>query len=489
VPTPGAAGIGDRLFAALGNGGYNVHHYYLDLRYATSAPSQPIDGTVTIVARATQALSRFDLDFAGDAVGSVSVNGRPADWTRSGQELVITPQRPIAAHRRFVVRVEHFASHPTAPKFGDPSVTTAFFTTPDGSATAPQPDFAHYIYPSNDHPRDKASFTFRLDVPAGETAVANGDLVGRRTASGRTVWVYRMRQPLATELTQTTVGNFDVTVRGFHRRVFVRDVTPPSLTAALEPKLAVELEHLDWLQDRLGRYPFDLYGSLVVNTALGFALETQTLSVFPILFTQFPRGLWDSIMLHELAHQWFGDSVSPWEWSDVWLNEGHATWYENTYAAQKGFLGDDTGTGIQDFDVYMHVVYALGDVFRARYGPVARPPSGDFDALFSPNVYAGGALVLYALRQEVGAATFQRIERAWIRRYRYRSASTADFIALASRKAHRDLTGFLRAWLYDTKTPPMPGHPDWTVAPVPRPASASRTSASLRALAAGFRRR
>jgi aminopeptidase N len=211
--------------------------------------------------------------------------------------------------------------------------------------------------------------------------------------------------------------------------------------------------------------------------------------VFPILFTQFPRGLWDSIMLHELAHQWFGDSVSPWEWSDVWLNEGHATWYENTYAAQKGFLGDDTGTGIQDFDVYMRVVYALGDVFRATYGPVARPPSGDFDALFSPNVYAGGALARYALRQEVGAATFQRIERAWIRRYRYRSASTADFIALASRKAHGDLTGFLRGWLYDTKTPPMPGHPGWTVAPVPRPASASRTSASLRALAAGFRRR
>ena len=76
--SPGAAGIGDRLFPGLGNGGYDVQHYDLDLRYATSAPSQPIDGTVTIFARATQSLSRFDLDFAGQSVGGVTVNGAPA---------------------------------------------------------------------------------------------------------------------------------------------------------------------------------------------------------------------------------------------------------------------------------------------------------------------------------------------------------------------------------------------------------------------------
>src|SRR4051795_12301625 len=105
APSPGAPGLGDRLFPNLGNGGYDVQHYDLDLRYATSAPSQGIDGTVTMVARATQALSRFDLDFSGAGVGGVVVNGRTARFTRSGEDLVITPSRPIAHRALFVVQV------------------------------------------------------------------------------------------------------------------------------------------------------------------------------------------------------------------------------------------------------------------------------------------------------------------------------------------------------------------------------------------------
>jgi len=103
---------------------------------------------------------------------------------------------------------------------------------------------------------------------------------------------------------------------------------------------------------------------------------------------------------------------------------------------------------------------------RDKYGPVARPRSGSLDDLFNPNVYDGGALALYALRQKVGATTFAAIERHWVRQYRGRSASTDDFIALASRVSRRDLRPFLVAWLYGKTTPPMPGHPDWTVDPV-----------------------
>src|ERR671914_2337675 len=184
-PSPGAAGIGDRLFLTLGNGGYDVLHYHLDLRYATSAPSQSIDGDVTIVARATQSLSRFNLDFAGASVGSVSVNGRTASWTRDDAELVITPKRPLPRHRVFVVRVSNFVAVPTEP---DPSdfTTAAFFVTPDGTATAPQPDNAHRIFPSNDHPRDKASYSFRIDTPSDVVAVTNGVRVSKRTRGGRT---------------------------------------------------------------------------------------------------------------------------------------------------------------------------------------------------------------------------------------------------------------------------------------------------------------
>jgi aminopeptidase N len=381
-PSSGAAEIGDRLFPGLGNGCDDALHYHLDLRYATSDPAQPIDGTARILARATQSLSSINLDFAGDSVGAVRVNGRVADWTRAGEELVVTPRRPLRKGRPFVVTVSNFVSTPTVPNPEDDE-STAFFVTPDGSATAPQPDKTHGIFPSNDHPRDKASFTFRFDVPAGRDAVANGVLLGRSTRGGRSTWTYLQRQPLATQLVQLAVGDSEFISRGRHRGVPFRDVLAPSLAETIRPLLEVELGHLDYMEPRAGRYPFDLYGSLVVNVDLGFALEPQTLSIFDhIWFTELPQGVWDPVMLHELAHQWYGDSVSVWEWSDLWLSEGHASWYEFTYAEEKGFLEEDTlnypdPVGYADFDDLMRAVYGHGDEWRAQYGPVARPASAD----------------------------------------------------------------------------------------------------------------
>jgi aminopeptidase N len=465
APRPGASGIGDRLYPTLGNGGYDALHYDLDLRYATSAPDQGIDGTVTMRARATQSLSRFDLDFSGQSVGSVTVNGRPAQLDWSGEELVITPKHPIRNHSLFWVRVKHFRAEPSEPVPGE-FLSAAFFTSPDGSATAGQPNMMHSIYPSNDHPRDKASFSFRFDVPAGITAVANGVLVAEKRRGDRATWVYVQRQPMATELTQLVVGAFGVVPRGRVDGVAVRDVVPTRMATDFDDSLPVEREHLRWLRERVGRYPFDVYGSLVMDSEIGFALETQTLSLYPaFLFQELPRGIWDPVMLHEAAHQWFGDSVAPWEWSDVWLNEGHASWYEYTYAEEHGFLADDAG--FATLEELMRDAYSQGDAFRRDFGPVARPLSGDVDDLFSAQVYLGGALVLYALRQKVGQSTFERIERAWVHHYRGRSASTWDFIRLASAVSGQDLRDFLTAWLYDTTTPPMPGHPDWTVAPAP----------------------
>ena len=372
-PTPGAPGIGDKLYPTLGNGGYDALHYDVDLRYATSDPAQPIDGTVTILARATQSLSRFDLDFGGDSVGRVSVDGRAARWSRSGDELVITPRSPLRDGRPFVVQVRDFTATPTEP---DPDVllSTAFFVTPDGSATAGQPDSTHAFLPSNDHPRDKASFTERFDVPAGTTAVGNGVQVAAWTRAGRSHTVFLQRQPMATELIQLAVGNYDRTPRGVHDGIIVRDLTPPSLTADLRPKLAQELPQLEWMQDRVGRYPFDAYGSFVVNTELGFALETQTLSLYDIpWFRDYDEGVWSPTMLHELSHMWFGDSVAPYEWSDVWLNEGHATWYELLWADEHGWVADDTGVdAATDLESFMKFVYAIQDQLRADERP-ARP--------------------------------------------------------------------------------------------------------------------
>ena len=480
APTPGAPGLDDRLFPNLGNGGYDALHYHLNLRYATSAPDQPLDGTVTIVARATQALSQFNLDFAGASVGSVSVNHRRADWTREGEELVITPKRALRRRKIFVVRVSHFVAVPTVPD-GEDFSTAAFFFTADGSATAAQPDFAHRVFPSNDHPSDKASFSFRFDVPSDLVAVGNGLPTGRRERGNRTSWTYLQRQPMATELIQLAVGKYDLIPRGRHDGVPLRDVTAPPLTEGVGPLLARVTEHLDWMKPWVGRYPFDIYGSFVVDAAIGFALETQSLSIYDrYWFLETPQGVWDPTMLHELAHQWFGDSVAPLEWSDLWINEGHASWYEFLYAEENGWLADDTEdwpdpTGYATLEELMRAIYAHGDQWRAEVGPVALPVGPE--ALFSFQSYHGGALVLYALRQEIGHDAFERLERAWVRRFRGESAGTEDFIALASRVAGTDLSGFLGAWLYGTETPPMPGHPDWTVLPVGAPAPLSLKAA------------
>ena len=280
----------DQLFPGLGNGGYDVLHYHLDVRYATSAPSQPLDGTVTIVARATQSLSRFDLDFAGDSIGSVAVDGDGAAWRRDGEELVITPRHPL---RRGQAR-SSCASSTSRRRRRCPATrlgSTAFFITPDGSATAPQPDLAHHIFPSNDHPRDKASYSFRIDVPAGEVAIANGVPTGRRTHGGRTVWTYVQRQPMASELLQLAAGRYDLLPQGSHRGVPLRDVVAPGLEGLVAPALPLEPEQLDYMIDRVGRYPFDIFGTFVVEADLGFALETQTISLLdPSWFDRLHAG-------------------------------------------------------------------------------------------------------------------------------------------------------------------------------------------------------
>jgi aminopeptidase N len=182
-----------------------------------------------------------------------------------------------------------------------------------GSVTAGQPNFGHDIYPVNDHPADKASYDIHFDVPEGTTAVANGDLVSRTTTNGRTVSVYSMDEPMASELIQLAVGKFDVTDRGDVDGVDVRDVSSSSATALVEPALSRTPDHLRWMIDQVGRYPFDEYGVLAADGLFFYALETQTLSLHPAFLFEPPRPAanYEPIMVHELAHQWFGDDLAP----------------------------------------------------------------------------------------------------------------------------------------------------------------------------------
>ncbi|WP_328320015.1 M1 family metallopeptidase [Streptomyces sp. NBC_00388] len=460
LPTPVPLGIGDPLFPHLGNPGYDVLSYDIGLTYPGSN-TKPLAAVTRIDARATAPLRRVNLDFARGTVQSVEVNGEPARFATADEDLVVTPRGPIDAGAPLRITVRH-TSDPRGAADG------GWVRTSDGLAMANQADAAHRVFPCNDHPSDKAFFTFRVSAPRKLTVVANGLPGPRTTRAGRTTWTYRTRHPMATELAQVSIGDSAVLHRTGPGGLPVRDVVPAADRKRLDPWLRKTPAQLAWLESKAGRYPFETYGVLIADTDTGFELETQTLSLFERrLFTgdSFPEWYVDSVMVHELAHQWFGDSVSPHSWSDLWLNEGHATWYEALYADEHG--GKPLATRMRD-------AYRQSDGWRAGGGAPAapKPPEqGQKISIFRPVVYDGSALVLYALRQEIGAAAFSELEHSWVSRYRDRSATTADFTALASRVAGRDLSAFFRGWLYGKKTPAMPGHRDWRSA---RPARAHR---------------
>ena len=463
------ASIGDPFFPGLGNGGYDVQRYDLRLTYPRKDPSQTITGSVAITARATRDLQALDLD-AGPRSGitGVTVDGRPATFTLRGQELAITLPHAVPRGGRFTLGVRHFTATPTPPSADNIGVAS-FLSTRDGTALAGQPNTMHLFFPCNDHPSDKAAFDVSVDAPAGWTAVANGDLAGTPTTSGgRTHWHYREDQPMATELLQVAVGAYTVARRGSVNGVAVRDVVPTRLAGPLLAALDVQPKQIRWMAGKVGPYPFGSYGSLVVDGRLGFSLETQTLSIHDsglVLADNAPAR--DGVLLHELAHQWFGDSVSPGQWSDVWLNEGHATWYQELWSAEQGNL--QASDGVPDLDTLMSRIYAASTRLRDRYGPPGRPNAGEAAALFNSDVYFGGALVLYALRQQIGQAAFAEVERRWVAEHRYGVATSADYAALASQVTGRNLTPFFDAWLYSPQTPPMPGHPDWRALPASSP--------------------
>jgi aminopeptidase N len=454
APSPGAPGIGDPLLPLDGNGGYTVRRY--TLAFDWRAPRTRFDASTTISASATQALSRFDLDFAGNTLHSVTVDDVPARAVRDGDELVVTPAKPIPQGGAFTVRVSYTADPTQRRHRGDAIGDYGWVPTPDGTVLYPQPDGAKMIFPANDHPSLRAPVTFLVTTPPGVSAVANGRLVERvRQPDGRVRWTYDSEQPVAAQLVQVAIGKFTFVESTGPHGLPVRDVVPGDLVSDTAAYRSLTPEHLAWLEQRLGPYPFRRYGVLVGDTDLPVALETQSLSLVPKGDLRGDRVDAERDLVHELTHQWTGDSVAIRRWSDLWLSEGHARFYERLYSEAHG--GDSVESA-------MRAAYEQHDQWRHDDGAPAEPRTEA--ALFKQVRYDGSALVLYALREKVGEKTFDRIERSWVTKYQGRAAGTQDFVALASEVAGADLRPFLTPWLYGDRTPSMPGHPDWQVDPV-----------------------
>lgn len=434
----GAAGVGDRYFPTLGNGGYDVEHYTLELSYEPG--SGLLAGTATIEAEATKALKSFHLDFAGLEVESVTVDGDEAEFERDDAELIVTPADTLARGGTFAIVVAYSG----VPDPGsDPSLGIPLGWVPidDGSYVLSEPNGAQNWYPVNDHPSDKATYTFRITVPDPLIAAANGLLTEQVPGDGSTTYVWESGDPIASYLVEVAVGNFVIVEDGTAgevpiRHVFAEDLAQEATEAAEKTPEMVEFYAAEW-----GPYPFEAYGALVVDTPLGVALETQTLSLFGSDTALF--GGSEIIFAHELAHQWFGDAVTNARWRDIWLNEGFATYAEWMWEEHEG----DATIDERAEDIYRGYEASGDDTIVLDPGP---------DGLFSAAVYERGGLTLYALRVEVGAETFTEILRTYFEKFDNQSVTTEDFVEVAEDVSGKNLDALFAAWLAQAELPPFP---------------------------------
>ncbi|MFG1607554.1 M1 family metallopeptidase [Actinoplanes sp. NPDC049265] len=437
---PGAPGLGDPYFPLDGNGGYDARHYDLAVRYAPE--TDVLTGVATIRARATESLTSFNLDFDGMTIRAITVDGRPATWSRAGQELTVTPRRTLRRGGTFVTRVSYDG---VPKKIVDPDLGDGgAFTTDDGVVILGEPDVAAAWFPSNDHPLDKASFSIRLTVPAGTEAISNGTLAGRATRSGWTTWAWEQPEPMATYLASAVVGQFDLTTYRKNGLFFLDAIDPklsPELAANARATFAREPEFIQFMSGVFGPYPFKAAGGLVDSTGeWGYALENQGRPIYtPGDFSTREAG--DSVVVHELAHQWFGDSVALGRWSDIWLNEGFASYAEWLWSEHEGL-----GTAQENFD-QAYARPATSSLWKLK---VADPGAPN---IFSGAVYTRGAMALHALRLTVGDQVFFKILRTWAQQNRGGNGTTAKFIAHAERVSGRQLDALFTTWLYTAAKP------------------------------------
>ncbi|MER7458152.1 M1 family metallopeptidase [Micromonospora sp. NPDC126480] len=434
---PGAADAGDPYVPGAGNGGYDVDNYRLAVDYDPAGDR--LSGRAVVSATATQPLSRFNLDLSGLDVGAVTVDGDRARHRHDGDELVVTPERGLDRGRRFNVTVE-YAGIPSARPDGQLG-SGGFLHTEDGAIALGQPYSAATWFPVNDHPSDKATYDIEVTVPDGLAALSNGVPGERTSAGGRTTWRWTERAPMASYLSMLVIGRYRVETGSHGGKPMVTAV--PQRLAPTGPEaasLARTGEIADFLASRFGPYPFDSYGGVVVtDRRVGYALETQSRPVYgPGFFRGGRPNL--AVVAHELAHQWFGNTVAVHRWRDIWLNEGFATYAEWLWEEHEGGR-----TAQRTFDLR----YAATDWSRPTLDPGR-------DRMFGDAVYQRGALAVHALRRTVGDDAFFTILRTWTAERRGGNATTDDFVALAERVSGKPLRAFFDAWLTGATAPARP---------------------------------
>jgi len=438
----GSTGGGDPYFPKAGNGGYDVKHYDLRLKYRPS--TRALTATAVVTAKAKVKLRSFSLDLRKLKVSKVTVNGRKAAFKHPAGELVITPKRALSAGHQFTAKVSYTAT------MGKPLDNTGapygWTATSDGALVANEPEGASTWYPVNDVPYDKATYRFTVTVPKGTVAVGNGLLTATSTKSNWTTFRWVANDAQASYLAMATTGNYTLTskktatglpiINAVDKDLSARDKADAKAVLALQPKM------ISFFSTQFGKYPFNSFGAVIDDDSVGYALENQTRPIY--------SGVPDEITVaHELAHQWFGDSVTPRRWQDIWLNEGFATYAEWLWEESRG--GESPQA---TFAELYNNTYPADDAFWA-----SKPGEPGAKALFESPVYNRGAMTLQALRITIGDDNFFTVLQRWAKDNRKGVVNTAALIKLSEQVSGQQLDDLFTAWLYTPTRPTFPTAP------------------------------
>ena len=424
---------GDARLPELGSADIDVDRYDVAISYAPA--DRQLSGSVSATVTLLAATDRIAFDCDGPTVEEVAVDGERATFEQQGGELFVELDGIYEAGRTVTVDTTFDVTAADQDWFGDGA---GLFPTDDGLWSVNEPDGLSTWLPVNDHPTDKATWRFEVSVPEGLTAVSNGELVDTATAAGSTTWSWQQDEPMASYLVLLLVGDYELVDGGTTASgVELRHAVVAGSEKALAQYTDVVQTQLEFFEDLFGPYPFDRYGIAIADSAPGLAMETQGLPLFSALDLDGSLDYHQQFLLaHELAHQWFGDAVSPASWNDIWLNEGFATYAEWLWLDQVGLADLD--------DTAARTLAALPTVGW----PLAAPSE-----LFGAVAYDGGAVALHAIRLTVGDQAFFGGLRTWVATHLDGTASTDDFQAVMESVSGRNLDSLFAAWVHADRIP------------------------------------
>jgi aminopeptidase N len=433
--------MGDALFPELGSADVDVIAY--DVRLDVPAGSQPIEATMIIDAAVDPAVDVLALDASGLEIATVTVDGADATFDVAGPELLVD----LPSERSETLTAEIAYRFVPGNRRSAVGLPIGWLPAAERSYVLNEPDGARTWMPVNDHPSDKASWRFEITVPPDRIAVANGELEPRREGGGDAddSWTWVQDEPMSTYLVQVIVGDYDVidggsvpSARG--RPIPLTHVVPAGELPAFEAAIDGIADRIEFFEERFGPYPLDRYGLAFVDDLRDLAMETQGRSMFGAAdFDTGRLGYYQELLLsHELAHQWFGNAVSPATWSDIWLNESLTSY------AQWLWLDH---LGLQPLDGYADAMLSQ----RQTGGGATGEPT--VDDMFGFTRYDGGAAVVHALRAVMGDDAFFELMTRWVGDHVGTAQSTDTFVALASEVHGADLGPFFDEWLYADTLP------------------------------------